>query len=327
LEIAEIGMWQTFLGRGDVEAAAKLRALERALERRSYLVGDRLTLADLVAYVVSADAVARAKEAPAAKRWLQQIQQETRRLAPEAKRLPALVDLKLPVNVPGPLPLPLLTKNDKKKDASSTSSKKTTTTVEKTTPAADAAAPKKKKTKKAPAPGPAGEEETAAQIFSLMEIKVGVIVDCWEHAEAEKLFCEKIDVGEAEPRTIASGLRAFYDLADLKDRKVLVFTNLKARTMSGFKSEGMVLCASSDDHSIVKFLEPPKDAKPGERVALEAIENQTPATPSQVQKKKLLEKLLPFLRTNASGLACCDAVPFTLPEGPVKAPLPTAAIG
>jgi tRNA-binding EMAP/Myf-like protein len=44
----------------------------------------------------------------------------------------------------------------------------------------------------------------------LLEFRVGKILEAWEHPESEKLYCEKIDIGEAEPRLIASGLGAYY---------------------------------------------------------------------------------------------------------------------
>ena len=49
------------------------------------------------------------------------------------------------------------------------------------------------------------------QAAPLLDIRVGTVTKCWEHPEAEKLYCEEIDIGEeAGPRTIASGLRPFY---------------------------------------------------------------------------------------------------------------------
>jgi len=101
--------------------------------------------------------------------------------------------------------------------------------------------------------------------------------------------------------------------------------------MQGFRSEGMVLCAATADHSIVKFLEPPADAAIGSRVYLDGTDplNLLPAaTPSQVQKKKLLESVLPSLCTDADGVACCDGKPFLLPDkgSPVTAPLKNAPI-
>lgn len=98
---------------------------------------------------------------------------------------------------------------------------------------------------------------------SKLDICVGVIRRVWEHESSEKLFCEEIDIGEDAPRLIASGLRPFYQVADLQDRKVLVVANLKPRNMGGFASQGMVMCASNDDHTQVKFVEVPASAKVG----------------------------------------------------------------
>ncbi len=65
----------------------------------------------------------------------------------------------------------------------------------------------------------------------------------WHHPDADKLFCEEIDVGEESPRQIASGLRQHYSLEEMQDRKVLVVCNLKPAKIVGFESNGMVLAA------------------------------------------------------------------------------------
>ena len=161
-------------------------------------------------------------------------------------------------------------------------------------PAAAAAAP-------APPSGPvsamAGNEP-----FEMLDVRIGKIVDAWPHPESDKLWCEKIDVGEAEPREIASGLRAYYSSADeLIDRKVLVVCNLKPAKMAGFASNGMVLCASSEDKSKVAFVEPPEGAEPGMRVLMEGQDAVEPASGNAVKKKKLLEKA-------AEELKAVDAV-------------------
>ncbi len=80
------------------------------------------------------------------------------------------------------------------------------------------------------------------------------------------LYVEKIDVGEAEPRTIVSGLVKFVALEDMQQRPVLVLCNLKPRNMRGIKSFGMVLAASNEEHTVVEPLAPPQGAQPGERV-------------------------------------------------------------
>ena len=103
--------------------------------------------------------------------------------------------------------------------------------------------------------------------ISKLDIRVGVITKAWLHEEADKLFCEEIDIGEeGGPRKIASGLRAHYKLEDLEGQRVLVLANLKSRKLVGFPSHGMVLCAASEDGTKVEFIEPPADAEIGERV-------------------------------------------------------------
>ena len=79
-------------------------------------------------------------------------------------------------------------------------------------------------------------------------------------------------MGEAEPREIASGLRAHYATAEaMTGRKVLVVCNLKAAKLAGFASNGMVLCASSEGGETVAFVEPPEDAELGARVLMEGV--------------------------------------------------------
>lgn len=83
-------------------------------------------------------------------------------------------------------------------------------------------------TESAPAPPPAAAATGDEDAFELLDVRVGKIVEAWPHPDSDKLWCEKVDVGEGEPREIASGIRAYYETADqLVDRKVLVVCNLK----------------------------------------------------------------------------------------------------
>ena len=68
--------------------------------------------------------------------------------------------------------------------------------------------------------------------------------------------------------------------------------HLKPRKLGGFPSNGMLLCACTEDHSMGALIEPPADAKVGERVTFAGYEGEA-ATPAQVQKKKYLEACAP----------------------------------
>jgi|EP00908_Phaeocystis_cordata_P024519 methionine--tRNA ligase beta chain len=174
-------------------------------------------------------------------------------------------------------------------------------------PAAAAASPAKKATKAPPA-------ASDVPPFALLDVRVGKIVEAWPHPDSDKLWCERIDVGEDAPREIASGLRAYYpEKEELEGRSVIVVCNLKAAKLAGFASNGMVLCASSEDKSTVKFVEPPADAKPGERVTAEGMVEE-PAGANAVKKKKLMEGAAAELRA-VDGVACYRNVPLSVAAG------------
>ena len=181
------------------------------------------------------------------------------------------------------------------------------------------------------APKPADGTEVAdvtksdAIDISKLDIRVGVIQTAWEHEEAEKLFCEEIDIGEeGGPRRIASGLRAYYTVDDLPGRRVLVVSNLKARKLAGFESHGMVLCASGDDGT-VQFIEPPDNAEIGERVHVQGFDG-APATENQIIKKKMLDVIIPDLKTNNEGIPSYKGIPLSTSSGPCKPSIPNARV-
>lgn len=161
--------------------------------------------------------------------------------------------------------------------------------------------------------------------FSKMDIRVGLIVKVWNHPNADKLFCEKIDVGEDKPREIASGLRGHYQLEEMEKRKVLVVCNLKSSKMVGFESQGMVLAAKSADGSKVELIEVPEGAPVGERVVVKGDEGD-PYTSTQVKKKKTWETVASELRTSEDGTATWAAKPIETSSGPCRAPSLTGAL-
>jgi methionine--tRNA ligase beta chain len=163
-----------------------------------------------------------------------------------------------------------------------------------------------------------GVSPAAELNVSALDIRVGKIIDVWEHEGSEKLWCEKIDLGEAEPRQILSGLRAFYKKEEIQDRYVLVLCNLKKRNLVGVPSHGMVLCASNADHTAVEFVIPPEGVKVGERVAFDGFAGE-PESENKVAKKKILEKLAPDLKTNNDGVVVWKGIKCETSAGPCVA--------
>jgi aminoacyl tRNA synthase complex-interacting multifunctional protein 1 len=185
-----------------------------------------------------------------------------------------------------------------------------------------AAAPKKEKKPKAP---PREKKQETANHdepdICKLEFKVGEITKVWVHPTADKLYCEEINVGEAEPRQIASGLRHHFTLEEMMGQRLLVVSNLKAKNLVGFKSFGMVLCAKEakeDGSEKVEFVEPPADAPIGEVVTFEGLPTPEPLSGAQVEKKKIFQACVEGLKTTDEGLATWDGHVFTTSAGPCK---------
>jgi len=99
--------------------------------------------------------------------------------------------------------------------------------------------PKQKQNNNNKKAAPAAADPNLPDICKL-EFKVGVITKVWVHPEADKLYCEEIDVGEEDgPRQIASGLRAHYSEEEMLGKRVLVVANLKVSRFYRFIVYGL----------------------------------------------------------------------------------------
>jgi len=140
-------------------------------------------------------------------------------------------------------------------------------------------------------------------IFTKMDIRAGQVTKVWHHPDADKLFCEEIDVGEESgPRQIVSGLRDHYTLEEMQDRKVLVVCNLKAAKIAGINSNGMVLAAKSNDEKHVEIVSPPAGTPNGDRVFIDGLTGEAVSS-TQVKKKKIWGLVSKDLKTGKSGTA------------------------
>ncbi|KAJ2708848.1 G4 quadruplex nucleic acid binding protein, partial [Coemansia spiralis] len=253
---------------------------------RTFLVGDRLTLADIVtfgnvhAYVDSLTGPKRFALCHLS-RWFDLVQHSLPADALAAAGLGLVaIDLDAPVAP--------------KKKAEAAPKKKA-----EAAPKDDAAAGQsqgekepKKKAKQQPAP-----KAEAAIVPSMLDLRVGRIVEVEKHPDADSLYVERIDAGEEEPRTVVSGLVRFIPIEQMQNRDVILVCNLKPAKMRGVLSHAMVLCATSADGETVEFVEPPKGSKPGSRVYFEGFEDGKPEEQLK-PKQKVFETIQPGLFTN-----------------------------
>lgn len=182
----------------------------------------------------------------------------------------------------------------------------------------DAKPSKEKKPKKekatVEAKAPASNVEEPPIDAGRLDMRVGKIVEVSRHPDADSLYVEKIDCGEAAPRTIISGLVKHVPIEEMQNRLVVVLCNLKPAKMRGILSEGMVMCASTPEK--VEVLAPPVGAVPGDLVHVEGFTRVPDAVMNP--KKKIFETVAPDLHTNDELVACYKNGAFTVPgKGPV----------
>lgn len=87
--------------------------------------------------------------------------------------------------------------------------------------------------------------------------------------------------------------------------------------MGGFKSHGMVLCAKNEAGDVVEFVDPPADAKNGDRVSLEdgTCDGFEPSSAARVKKNKVWEKIAPELKTNDARETCFQGTKLVVSGG------------
>ena len=98
--------------------------------------------------------------------------------------------------------------------------------------------------------------------FKKCEIRMGKILSAEKVEGSEKLLKLMIDLGEASPRQILSGIaKAIPEPEFLVGKLVPIVANLEPRQMMGMESIGMMICADNDGKPVI--LTPIEDVPPG----------------------------------------------------------------
>ena len=80
--------------------------------------------------------------------------------------------------------------------------------------------------------------------FAKVEMRVGLVLSAERVKGADKLLHLKVDIAEAEPRTLVAGIAEAYTPEQLMGRKVVIVANLQPRKLRGIESNGMIVAAS-----------------------------------------------------------------------------------
>ena len=121
--------------------------------------------------------------------------------------------------------------------------------------------------KPAPAKGPAPEPVAPIEFadFQKLDLRIGKVLACEQHPNADKLLKVMVDLGEESPRQILAGMAAYFAPRDMVGRMVTVVANLAPRKMRGLESQGMILAVHTD--SGLELLTPGGPAAPGAKVS------------------------------------------------------------
>ncbi len=100
--------------------------------------------------------------------------------------------------------------------------------------------------------------------FQKLEIRLGTVLSVEVVEGADKLYKLSVDLGEASPRQILSGIREYMQPEDLLGKQFPFVANLAPRMIRGLESNGMIL-AGSDDSGLA-LLNPTKTLTNGTRL-------------------------------------------------------------
>lgn len=97
--------------------------------------------------------------------------------------------------------------------------------------------------------------------FSKLDLRVATIISAEPIEGADKLLKLTLDVGELGERTIAAGIKLWYEVDDLVGKQIIYLSNLEPRRLRGVESQGMLVAA--DDGSQAILIHPEKKLENG----------------------------------------------------------------
>ncbi|MBU0615983.1 MAG: methionine--tRNA ligase [Nanoarchaeota archaeon] len=103
-----------------------------------------------------------------------------------------------------------------------------------------------------------------------LDLKVAKILSAEAHPEADKLVVLQVDLN-TEKRQIVAGIKNYYELSDLIEKKIVIVSNLKHAKLRGIESQGMLL-AGEEGKKVSLLL---SDAKVGSSLQFGTVKNNT----------------------------------------------------
>ncbi len=102
--------------------------------------------------------------------------------------------------------------------------------------------------------------------FCKSDLRVATVLDCVKVPKADKLLQFTLDDGTGTPRTIVSGIAAYYpNPSELIGKQICFIANLPPRKLRGIVSQGMILSAENADGTL-SLISPSTEVNPGAQI-------------------------------------------------------------
>lgn len=108
-------------------------------------------------------------------------------------------------------------------------------------------------------------EEIGIEDFAKVALKVGTVSACEKVEKSKKLLKLAVEDGE-RTRTIVSGIAEYYMPDEMVGKQIVFVANLKPAKLCGIVSEGMILCAATEDGKSLCVVSPEKKMDSGTEV-------------------------------------------------------------
>ena len=105
------------------------------------------------------------------------------------------------------------------------------------------------------------------EYWEKLDLRVAQIRKVEDIEGADKLYKLTVDVGELGERVICAGIKPYYQKDKLKNKKIIIISNLEPRVLRGIESKGMLLAAGSKEKSKCVLLTPDSDVENGSKIS------------------------------------------------------------
>lgn len=178
---------------------------------------------------------------------------------------------------------------------------------------------KQQKMKKSADNGPVAVASAAVTAVPMarVDLRVGKIVEIEKHPNADRLYIEKVDFGEAELRTVVSGLVEHVPIEDLQDRMCMFICNLKPASICKVQSTAMLLVAKNDSQGLEPLIIP-SGARPGDRICVSGVDSTPDAVIKPVKEplQSVWDEVRIDLSVDAQGIAKYKDQPLQVAQLP-----------